>query len=355
MARRLDDFKYMVIYNHFRGLIESGALDVGEKLPTEEQIVQLFKVSRITAVRGLERLQQDRYITRLQGSGSYVRNRRAQEDAIKVISFVTSFTGEGREGHLISGIESRLRENGYLLSVGNSHENSKIEKELILNIKDRIQGIILYASNSVDNVDLFESLMVSNYPIIFIDRYPQNLPCISITCDNSDGGYRIGRFFIEQGHRRMAFIYHNLTGLSSERDRLNGFMQAMSEAGIPRRDISTVSVSGHDTPGVVRRVVADLFKQGESAPTALFAVNDHLAMVVWKCLAEHRSDSGHGVLLAGFDDLIGDKIDGPFVTIRQPYTLMGRTAAEMLLDRIENNSYMHNNRVIPVELVRYNI
>lgn len=353
MAR--DDFKYMGIYNHFRGSIESGDLLVGAKLPTEDQIIKQFGVSRITVVRGLERLQQDSYITRVQGSGSFVRSRLASNTGIKVVSFITSFTGEGREGQLISGLEGRLKESGYLLSVSNSSENRETERELIYSIKDKIQGIVLYASSSVDNIDLFESLLMDNYPIVFLDRHPMSLPCSSISCDNFDGGKKIGGFFVENGHKRIAFMYHNLTGLSSERDRYNGFMQAMSEGNIPRKDISTFSVKGHDTPEAVGRIMGELYGRKDGSPTAIFAVNDHLAMAVRQYLKKHQDHTLQDVLLAGFDDLIGDRLDSPFVTIRQEYARMGRKAAALLIDKIENHAYMPENHVMPIEFVTYNV
>ena len=355
MVRRSDDFKYMGIYNHFKNLIESGKLPDGAKLPTEEKIINQFEVSRITVVHGLERLQQDRYITRVQGSGSFVRSRLAAEDRIKVVSFITSFTGQGREGQVISGLESRLKESGYMLSVSNSAESRNTERELILSIKDKIQGIVLYSASSVDNLDLFEQLIMDNYPIIFFDRHPFNLPCTSISCDNSDGGYRIGKFFVEKGHERLAFIYHNITGLSSERDRYDGFLRAMSEAGIPRKNIFPFAIKGLDTPEAIDRMMKELYQDPENSPTAFFAVNDHLALVIREYLKKHKEYMLQNILIAGFDDLIGDKLDSPFVTIRQRYAEMGRIAAELLVDKIENDTYTPANHVIPIEFVQYNV
>jgi LacI family transcriptional regulator len=242
-----------------------------------------------------------------------------------------------------------------MLSVSNSHENKDAERELLLSLKNKIQGIVLYASSSVDNIDLFEKMLMENYPIIFIDRYPFNLPCSSIACDNFEGGYRIGKLFVERGHRRVAFIFHNLSSLSSERDRFNGFMKALAEGNVSRNDISTMSISGYDTLEAVDHIMANLYKNKDTAPTAIFAVNDHLALVVRQYLNKHAEHEPKDILLAGFDDLIGDKLDSPFVTIRQNYKLIGRTAAEMLVDKIENRSYLADNCVIPIEFIRYNV
>ena len=150
-------------------------------------------------------------------------------------------------------------------------------------------------------------------------------------------------------------MYHNLAGLSSERDRYEGFLHALSEGGIPRGNIAAHSISGQDTPETVNRIMAKLFNGSSEPPTAIFAVNDHLAMVVGQHLKMHKEHIPQDVLLAGFDDLIGEKLDNPFITIRQQYALMGRKAAELLIDKIENHTYLPGNHVIPVEFVSYNL
>lgn len=63
---------YVSVMNELQKSIESGAYATGEKLPTESELCRLFSVSRITIRQALNLLQEKGYITRKQGSGTYV-------------------------------------------------------------------------------------------------------------------------------------------------------------------------------------------------------------------------------------------------------------------------------------------
>jgi GntR family transcriptional regulator len=62
----------MQVMNYYIPLIKSGKLKEGDKMPTEEEICELFSISRITVRRALEGLQQGGYIYKQQGKGSFV-------------------------------------------------------------------------------------------------------------------------------------------------------------------------------------------------------------------------------------------------------------------------------------------
>lgn len=64
--------RYMQVMNYYIPLIKSGKLKEGDKMPTEEEICELFGISRITVRRALEGLQQGGYIYKQQGKGSFV-------------------------------------------------------------------------------------------------------------------------------------------------------------------------------------------------------------------------------------------------------------------------------------------
>lgn len=351
------NLKYMDIYDHFLGLIRSGVLKSGDKLPTEEQVAARFEVSRITVIRALNQLQADGYIRRAQGSGSYVSERTAGRGPLKVVSFIKPFMGQGREIQLLQGMEMRLKEAGYLLSVSNSNQSADVERELILSMKDDVRGIILYPVSSMDNAALYENLMKEQYPVVYVDRYPMNVPCSYAACDNFDGGYRIGRYFLENGHKKIALIYHDILSITSERDRFNGFMKAMAEAAFPRDDIKILSITRMEGSETLDRILGELYGGGAEGahPTALFTFNDMLALAFMEHIRQNRQAFAlpGGFTLAGFDNLRDTSGDVPFITIRQNYSAIGEKAAELLIARMGTNSLVNEQVVVPVELVTY--
>ncbi|TDD14564.1 GntR family transcriptional regulator [Actinomadura sp. KC06] len=67
--------KYARVVLELRRKIENGDYPPGSLLPSESQLVREFAVGRTTVVRALQMLQQDGWITREHGRGSYVKGR----------------------------------------------------------------------------------------------------------------------------------------------------------------------------------------------------------------------------------------------------------------------------------------
>lgn len=64
--------KYIEIYNEIVGSIENGNLEVNSKLPSESQLMENYGVSRDTIRKSLNLLEQQGYIQKLKGKGSFV-------------------------------------------------------------------------------------------------------------------------------------------------------------------------------------------------------------------------------------------------------------------------------------------
>jgi len=60
------------IADTLRGLIDSGALEVGERLPGEMELTRIHKVSRNTVRHALSQLEASNYIWRQRGKGTFV-------------------------------------------------------------------------------------------------------------------------------------------------------------------------------------------------------------------------------------------------------------------------------------------
>lgn len=63
---------YHQIYTVLKDAILSGTITFGDKMPTEQQLVSAFDVSRITAKRALDELAAENLIVRHRGKGSHV-------------------------------------------------------------------------------------------------------------------------------------------------------------------------------------------------------------------------------------------------------------------------------------------
>ncbi|WP_211745648.1 GntR family transcriptional regulator [Paenibacillus sp. Marseille-Q4541] len=80
----------MDIMDHFVMWIESGKYEPYDKLPSENEVADRFKVPRITARKAYEKLQELGYIYSMQGKGSFVKDR--QQRISLVLSADKSFS-----------------------------------------------------------------------------------------------------------------------------------------------------------------------------------------------------------------------------------------------------------------------
>lgn len=65
-------YLYMRLYNEFKENIDTKLWKKGMKLPTEHELVEKYDVSRHTVRKALDKLEQDDYINRISGKGTFV-------------------------------------------------------------------------------------------------------------------------------------------------------------------------------------------------------------------------------------------------------------------------------------------
>lgn len=67
---------YMKLKDFVRGHVDSGEWKVGHRVPSENELVSILGVSRMTANRALRELADEGLVVRLRGKGSFVANRK---------------------------------------------------------------------------------------------------------------------------------------------------------------------------------------------------------------------------------------------------------------------------------------
>lgn len=88
---------YHQVKQYVIGQIESGEWTAGQRVPSENEIVKVWGVSRQTANRALRELSSEGYLTRIQGVGSFVANSKYQAPALVVRSISDEVMSRGHE------------------------------------------------------------------------------------------------------------------------------------------------------------------------------------------------------------------------------------------------------------------
>lgn len=85
------------ISDWLRQQIEEGAYEVNDKLPSEKELGKKFDVSRVTVRRALQTLENEDYIYRRQGLGSFVNDRRTAQGLVHLTDFAQDMAQAGLE------------------------------------------------------------------------------------------------------------------------------------------------------------------------------------------------------------------------------------------------------------------
>jgi DNA-binding LacI/PurR family transcriptional regulator len=186
-------------------------------------------------------------------------------------------------------------------------------------------------------------------PVIYVSQHVEGRP--SVYVDDVAGACRATRHLINLGHRRIAFAHTvNARGFSfSSRERLLGYQQALTEAGVPLDDDLVVTTPPRDKRGTTQ-AVGNLLSLREP-PTAIFAEQDELAASVISTLRTVQIDVPERISVLGFDDqLMADWLD--LSTVAQSPSDMGRAAAELALELINDDQADRSRHVVlPTHLI----
>ena len=105
--------KYSLVADTLRQEIASGRYSEGQMLPTEQLLCRRFQSSRQTIRRALSILEEERLITRRQGSGSRLREPSREEGGSgHSIAVMTTYISDYIFPSLLQGMEGVLAANG---------------------------------------------------------------------------------------------------------------------------------------------------------------------------------------------------------------------------------------------------
>jgi DNA-binding LacI/PurR family transcriptional regulator len=211
----------------------------------------------------------------------------------------------------------------------------------------RPTGVITVLSDLT--VQQQSQLATRSIPLVVLDPTGEPLhETPSVGAANYSGAMVAARHVLELGHRRVAMLAGN-TRWPFCRARLDGFRAAMETAGVPV-DPELVRVGALYVEGGLADA-AVLLRLPEP-PTAIVTTNDLQAHGVYEAARQAGLRIPDDLSVVGFDDLPFTRWAGPpMTTVRQPLTLMGATAARMVV-ALANGERLEQCRVeLSTELV----
>lgn len=248
---------------------------------------------------------------------------------------------------LIQGIEDAAFKVGYNIILCNAYDDPKKQAAYLrVLMQKRIDGLILVASGSDEELAVL--LHNQSIPLVLVDREVAGVEADFIEADHEKGGYEATRYLLGLGHRDIACVSGPI-GLPPSRDRVTGYLRALSEAGVPFQPDYLVhsnftSEGGFDA---FRRLLGL-----EKPPTAVFASNDLMAIGGICAASEAQVRIPQQLSVIGYDDIALASYSTPrLTTMAQPKYEMGQLITNVLIDRINGGHLPLRREMLQTTLV----
>jgi LacI family transcriptional regulator len=305
------------------------------------------------AINGRGRMSEDtrQAILRLTVERNFVPNsagrslRLQRTDAVGVIyapSFAELF-GNVFYARIMEGMAETFGDAGLDLMLGHRMENNELPGIVK---RGKVDALVVLAG--VFGKETYESLKSCPVPLCLVDTHADFLLADSLTTDGFGGGRAVAEHLVEMGHREVLMVAYDTPLYNIER-RIEGFLTGLREHGIETPPDKLVARVANDDAAVIHV----LGRMRQSNPiTAVFAVNDTLAVHLVNALSGAGVAVPHEISVVGFDDdPMAARCVPPLTTVGMAKRDLGAISANMVLERLRNPEQTPVHHIQPTRLV----
>jgi DNA-binding LacI/PurR family transcriptional regulator len=262
--------------------------------------------------------------------------------------------------YVLKGIYEAFHSNDYRLYVmdtGGINDNigsiKKLRDNISSLIQDRVDGI-LFSSTIPDELeadiinDVMKASSKKNTAFVCFEKDLSKYGIDSVYTNSLLGAETAVDHLIGLGCRRIGHI----TGpyyFTVAQDRIEGFKNTLGKAGITFNEAKMLANGDYTHKSGYLAMKELLFKMPDI--DGVFSANDQMAVGVYKALFEAGRRVPEDVKVVGYDDVfIASVMDPPLSTIHVQKHYMGKKAAELLLNQIENSEEYNKRPPLAVEM-----
>lgn len=188
-----------------------------------------------------------------------------------------------------------------------------------------MEGMVLIGFCDEDYDELRNKMHI---PFVVYDGYFSNIDRFAnISVDNIDGGYQVGKYLIQMGHRKVMYLADNME--CTDEERFIGLKKALGEVGIGgcEENFFLIPFSKAERMDYYKAHLA-AFKEF----TAAFVASDVYAIELMDFLMDEGIHIPEQISIVGFDDIPACQFIRPkLTTIRQDGAVRAKLAMEMLM------------------------
>ena len=250
-------------------------------------------------------------------------------------------------GEIVSGIYDRASKLGYKILLEVSRAEF-IEQKQYFQLYDQkfIDGILFVGANSRHR--FVAELADGTRPFLLVNNYSKEYDLNYVVSNYRYGAWQATQHLLRLGHRVLGFIAGGLAEIQTSQDILAAFKEALAEQNVSFR--ADLVADGWLTEEGGMKAAEELVKR-DADMTAIFALNDKMALGAMKKLSEMGLRVPQDIAVVGFDDIPQASYAIPgLTTVHQPLYDIGKLACERIIDLI-HKKVERVQEVLPIYLV----
>lgn len=248
---------------------------------------------------------------------------------------------------VVHGIEGALYSAGYTLLLGNSDGQAEREQlQLGVLRGEGAAGLVFIAGNSTGAN--YEALRSWGIPVVAVDRRPGELEVDLVCSSNREGMRQALVHLLSLGYKDIALL-NGPAGINVAEERLGGYQDVLRSAGIPLQESFIIHSDFRQEGGYAAMA---RFLSMAKPPRAVVVANNLMTLGALQAIHERQVCIPDDLAIVGFDDMPwATSLRPPLTAVAQPAEELGRTAAELLLERLKDSKRTVRQVVLPTRLM----
>jgi len=236
----------------------------------------------------------------------------------------------------IDGIESIAQEKNYHVLIYFTHEDYTKEVAFVQHLQHgRVDGVLISLSGDAKDRSHLDLLGHRDIPLVFFDRVDDHAKTTRVTTNDFESGYMATQHLVEQGCKKIAHLFFS-KDLSIANHRMEGYLQSLHDHRLPVNEKLIVQCTANHVTNY--GLIKNLLKQ-KHRPDGIFSSFEKLALLSFEACEELALNIPRDIKIISFSNIETAALLNPSLsTITQPAFEMGKEAASILFNALENNS-----------------
>ncbi|MCM3634763.1 LacI family DNA-binding transcriptional regulator [Paenibacillus camelliae] len=254
---------------------------------------------------------------------------------------------------VLAGAETEAYSTGHTFLLMNAIGNYEKESAYLSMLRERRVDGMLFLGGRINlkngDEELDQELIqhASSIPTVLINGTVKGNVLTRVATDEYKGACMAVQYLIDNGHKHIAFLGGEMH-MSTTSSKLRAFKKTLKDAGLTVREEWILPDSFSIDSG--RKQMEHLLSL-KKQPTAVFCVNDFVAIGAIKTAIDHGVQVPEDMSIVGFDDIpLAHHFIPEITTVSQEANELGRTAIQVL-QRMMNQEKVKKHTVIEPKLM----